>query len=86
MLCNIGIIRCRTLISYATTVLYDILRLYRLKRTTKPYDVACDVVTYDVTYDIACLSFPVQWALATDTLGSQAVTQQSLAVPELYHT
>ena len=39
-----------------------------------------------MTYDIACLSFLAQCALATDTWGSQAVTQQSRAVPELYYT
>ena len=65
--CIICIIRCRTSISYATSVLYDVVRRYRLKRTTKPYDVACDLATYDMPYDLACLSFLAQWALATDT-------------------
>ena len=68
----VGIIRYRTSISSKTNDM--------------PYDVACDIVTYDMTYYIACLSFLAQWALATDTWGSQAVTQQSRAVPELYYT
>ena len=71
----IGIIRYRTSISSKTNEM--------------TYDVACDIVTYDMTtmtYDVACLSFLAQWALATDTWGSQAVTQQSRAVPELYYT
>ena len=37
------------------SVLYDIARLYLQKRTPRPYDVARNIVTYDVTYDIACL-------------------------------
>ena len=58
----VGIIRYRTSISYAMSVLYDIARLYLQKRTPTPYDVVRNIVTYDVTYDIACLGLRLRRA------------------------
>ena len=44
------------------SVLYDIARLYLQKRTPTPYDVVRNIVTYDVTYDIACLGLRLRRA------------------------
>ncbi len=42
-------------ISYTMSVLYYIIRLYLLKHMLIPYNVACNIVAYNVTYYIACL-------------------------------
>ena len=52
---HIAIIRYCTAISYTMSPLYDIACIYRQKHTLIPYDVVCNIATYDVTYDIACL-------------------------------
>ena len=60
-------------ISYVTSVLYDLVRLSRLKRTTIPYDLACDIDTYDMTYDIAYLGLRSRRAALATPLGRPQV-------------
>ena len=56
-------------ISYVTSVLYDVVCLNRPKRTTIPYDLACDIETYDMTYDIAYLGLCSRRAAMVTPLG-----------------
>ena len=75
---NIGIIRYRMAISYVTSVLYDLVRLSRLKRTTIPYDLACDIHTYDMTYDIAYLGLRSRQVALAMPLGRPQVLPHDL--------
>ena len=49
----VAIIRYRTYISYASSLLYDIVRQNRKKHTILQYDVACDFPMV-LPYDVAC--------------------------------
>ncbi len=58
----VAIIRYRTSISNASTLLYDIVRPHRKKHTMLPYDVACDFST-STWAGVCCGShWPCPWS------------------------